>query len=162
VVSLRPWLFRIGTNLRAARRSQRHGCWPHRLLQFARLRRRNLHSGCRRPLLHRLLVPLLQITHLLLLLVTPMNRFPHRPAHRTPRILTTMVMTQHIPRTHTMRNLALLILAFRDMLPQPLHPRTVWCHGTPPILVRTLGGVPQEQQALLLVSQDLLAVIPRP
>ena len=54
-------------------------------------------------LLDRLLMPLLESLHLLLLLVAAVNRFSNRPTNWTPNILTTMVVTQHIPRTNTMR-----------------------------------------------------------
>ncbi len=44
------------------------------------------------------------------------------------------------------------------MLPQPLHTRTMWCHRTTAILVLALGSMSQQQQALLLMSQNLLTI----
>jgi len=109
-------------------------------------------------LLNSLLVPLLQRLHLLLFLMTPVDRFPHRTAHGTPHILAAVVVRQNVPGTHAVRNQALLILAFRYVLPQALHPRAVRRYRAPTVLVLTLGCVPQQQQSLLLVSQHLLPI----
>lgn len=107
-------------------------------------------------------VLLLQRLHLLLLLVGTVNRLPNRPADGTPRIFAPVVVAEHIPRTDTVRNLALLILALGNVLPKPLHPAAVRRHRTIPVLVGALCSVAEEEEPLLLVPEDLLPVGRRP
>jgi hypothetical protein len=57
-----------------------------------------------------------------------------------------------------MRNKALLILAFRNVLPKTLHACTMWSDWTTAIVMLTFGRVAQQQQTLLLVSQHLLTI----
>ena len=96
--------------------------------------------------------------HLLLLFVAAVDRFPHRTADRAPDVLASMVVTQDIPRTDTMRHQALLIFALCNMLPQPLHAGAMRGHWTSPILVGTLGSVAEQEKTLLLMPEDLLPV----
>lgn len=103
-------------------------------------------------LLDCLLVPLLQSLHLFLLLVASVDRFPYWSTNWTAYILAPVVVTENIPRTHAVWNQALLIFAFRDMLPQTLHTRAVRRDRTSPVLVLTLRSVPQQQQPLLLMA----------
>lgn len=105
-----------------------------------------------------LLLPLLLGLHLFLLLVTSVDRFSHGAANRTSHILTSVVVAEHIPGTHTVRNQALLVLALRYMLPKPFHSGTMRSDRTSAVFVLALGGVPQKQKALLLVTQHLLPV----
>jgi hypothetical protein len=62
-------------------------------------------------------MPLLQCLHLLLLLVTAVDRFSHRATYRTTNVLAPMVVTKDIPRANTVRHETLLIFAFGNMLP---------------------------------------------
>jgi len=109
-------------------------------------------------LLNRLLMTLLERLHLLLLLMTSMDRFSNWTTDRTAYVLTTMVMTQHVSRTDTMRYKTLLILTFGNVLPQSLHSGTVWSDGTPTILVLTFSSMTQQQETLLLMSKYLLTI----
>ena len=77
--------------------------------------------------------------HLLRLLVGAMNSLSHRHTNRAPWVLTPMVMTQHIPRTHTVRYHALLILTLRNVQPKALHASAMRRHRTLAIIVRALG-----------------------
>ena len=99
--------------------------------------------GCHRSLLLRLLdcllVPLLQCLHLLLLFMTPMDRLPDRATDRTPYILTSVIVTQNVTRTDAVRDKTFLVLAFRDMLPEPFHACTVGCYRTLSIFMLTFG-----------------------
>lgn len=103
-------------------------------------------------------MPLLQGLHLLLFLVTTVNSLANGPTHWATYILTTMVVTKHVSRTNTMGNHAFLIFTLRNMLPQPLHSSTVWCHRALIVLVRTLSRMAQQQKTLLLMPKYLLSI----
>lgn len=109
-------------------------------------------------LLHGLLMPLLQNLHLLLLLVTPVNRLTNRSTHGTTNVLTAMVMAQHVPRTDAMGDDAFLILTLGNVLPQTFHSSTMRSYGTLIILVGTFGCMPQQEKTLLLVTENLLTI----
>jgi len=68
-------------------------------------------------------------------------------------------MAQHVPTAHAVRHQTFLVLAFRDMLPESLHPRAVGGYRAALIaLVGAFRRVSEEEEALLLVAEDLLAV----
>ena len=92
-------------------------------------------------LLDCLLVSLLQSLHLLLLLMTSMNGLPHGATYRATDVFASMVVAEHIPRTNTVWDQALLVFAFSNMLPQSLHPCTVRSNGASSIFVLTLRGM---------------------
>mmetsp|Transcript_5457 Transcript_5457/g.10882 ORF Transcript_5457/g.10882 Transcript_5457/m.10882 type:complete len:221 (+) Transcript_5457:1278-1940(+) len=94
-------------------------------------------------LLPGLLIALLQCLHLLLLLMTSMNRFPDWAANRASHILTPMVMAQDVTRADAMRNQTFLILTLGNVLPQTLHSGAMGCHWAPTIFMLTLGRVTQ-------------------
>ena len=71
-----------------------------------------------------------------------MDSLPDRSTNGTTDILAPMIVTQHIPRANAVWHETLLILALCNVLPEALHPRTVWCNGTTAILVLTFGSVP--------------------
>ena len=58
-----------------------------------------------------------------------------------------------------MWNCALLVLALGDVEPELLHAGAVVGHGTLAVVVRTLGGVPEQEQPLLLVKENLPPVL---
>ena len=87
-----------------------------------------------------------------------MDSLPDRSTNGTTGIFAPMVVTQHIPRANAVWHETLLILALCNVLPEALHPRTVWCNGTTAVLVLTFGSVPQEQQSLLLMTEHLLPI----
>ena len=95
-------------------------------------------------LLNCLLVSLLQSLHLLLLLVASVNGFPHRTTDRATYILATMVMTEHVSRTHTVWDQTFLVLAFSNMLPESLHTGAVRSDGTTSIFVLTFRGMSEQ------------------
>mmetsp|Transcript_23918 Transcript_23918/g.44965 ORF Transcript_23918/g.44965 Transcript_23918/m.44965 type:complete len:493 (+) Transcript_23918:1310-2788(+) len=105
-----------------------------------------------------LLVALLQHVHLLRLLVGAVNGLADGHADGAAAILTAMVVGEHVAGGDAVRDEALLVLAFGDVLPQALHARAVRGDGTLSVLVWALRGVTQEQQALLLVTEHLLPV----
>ena len=109
-------------------------------------------------LLYSLLVPLLEGLHLFLLFVTAVNRFTNRTTDRATNILTSMVVTEDVSGTDAVRDQALLVFTLCNVLPQSLHTGTVRSDGTSSILVLTLGGVPEQQKPLLLMSQNLLPI----
>ena len=111
---------------------------------FLPLRRRLSRTSRELTLLHCLPMTLLQSLHLLLFFMTTMNSLTDRATYRTTYILATMVVTEHIPRTDTMRNHTFLIFTFRNMFPQPLHSSTMWCHGALIILMRALSRMSQQ------------------
>ena len=83
------------------------------------------------------LMPLFQRLHLFLLLVTAMNCLPHGPTDRAANVFTSMVVTQYISTRDAVRDETLLVLALSYVLPQSLHPGTVWGDRALPVLVRT-------------------------
>jgi hypothetical protein len=55
-----------------------------------------------------------------------------------------------------MLDLTFLVLAVGNMLPEALHTATQWRDRALTILVGTFRGVPEEEEALLLVTQSAL------
>ena len=92
-------------------------------------------------LLNGLLMPLLESLHLLLLLVATMDSFAYRATYWATDVLTSMVVAEDIPRTHTVWDQTLLILTFGNVLPQSLHTSTVRSYRTPSIIMLALGGM---------------------
>jgi len=86
---------------------------------------------------------LLKSLHLLLFFVAPMNGLANWSANRATNIFTSMIMTQNIARTDAMRNKTLLILAFSNVLPKPLHACTMRSHRTVAIVVLTFCSMAQ-------------------
>jgi len=103
-------------------------------------------------LLERCLMSLLQSLHLFLLLVTSVDRLPNGSAHRTPDVLTAMIMTQNVAGADTVWNQAFLVLALCDMLPQTFHPSTMWRDRTLIVLMGTFGSVAEQEETLLLMT----------
>ena len=92
-------------------------------------------------LLDCLLMPLFQRLHLLLLLVTPMDRFSDGTTDGAPYVLASVIVAQNITRTYTVRDEAFLVLAFCDVLPQTLHAGAVRRHGALSVFMLTFRRV---------------------
>jgi len=106
----------VGCMVRVPHMSKRGAVWVvHRLMRVALLvpaRSRQRRDVSRSWIL------LLGITILSqLLLLVFFNRFTDGPTHRTPRVLTSMIMTQNITATHTVCPFAFLLFARRNVLP---------------------------------------------
>jgi hypothetical protein len=97
--------------------ARRHGLRRHRSRGDRDWTGRGDRAGWNLSLLDCLLMPLLQCLHLLLLLVTAVDRFPNGPTDRTTDVLAPVVVTQHIPRANTVRHQTFLIFAFGNVLP---------------------------------------------
>ena len=92
-----------------------------------------------------MLVARLERVHMLLLLMTTVDRFTYGSTYGTAHVLTTMIVAEHVPRAYTVRNQALLVLALGNMLPETLHSSTVRGHWTLSVFVLALGGMSQEK-----------------
>ena len=70
-------------------------------------------------------------------LIVALDRLTHWATHRTSGFFALGVVRQDIARRHTMRHLALLVLAAHDVLPQALHVPAVGGYGARAVFMWT-------------------------
>ena len=96
---------------------------------------------------------------LLTALVVALNSSLDWAAHRARLLLALAVVRKNIARAHTVRCGAVLVLATHDMLPQDLHTLAMLRHRALASSMGALACMAQQQKPLLLLLQDLPAVL---
>lgn len=82
------------------------------------------------------------------------HRFTNGSTCRTGLIFAFSIVAQNCSRGETVRNAALIIFAALHVSPQPLHVGAMRCNRALSIFIGALGGVMQQQQSLLLVTDS--------